>query len=163
MASRMFWIIMVAVALVAGTLFQGRSLFFGWADDSSVERRVERAVEAPVQAAVESEIAKLHVVNADGRPVKLTEQTKRELGEAMRRFAAAEARLAMVRVADSNQAAAAEARSRRDAAKAELERLQAEIERQEAQYATDRDLARQQVQQEIRSSVRETVRAATRG
>ncbi|MGI8704702.1 MAG: hypothetical protein ACR2JJ_02710 [Sphingomicrobium sp.] len=161
MASRMFWIFLVAVALVAGTLFQGRNFIFGAAGDAAVEARVEQAIEGRVGRAVESSFERVHVVGSDGRTIDVAPQTKRELGNAVRRLAAAEAELAITR--DSGDAAARDARSRRDAARADVERLKAEIERQDERSAADRDLVRQQIQHEVRSSVRETVRSAVRG
>jgi hypothetical protein len=162
-ASRMFWILLVAAALVAGTLFQGRDVIFGWAGDAAVEARVEQAIEGRVERAVESSFDRMHVVDSSGRTIDVAPQTKRQLGDAVRRLASAETELAMLRIGDSGEAAARDARSRRDAAKADVERLKDEIERQDEISAPDRDLIRKQIQQQVRSSVRETVRSAIRG
>jgi hypothetical protein len=161
MASRMFWIFLVVVALVAGTLFQGRDLIFGLAGDAAVEARIDRAVEGRVERAVESSFERMHVVGSDGRTIDVALRTKRELGDAVRRLASAEVELAMIR--GSDEAAARGAQSRRDAARADVERLKNEIEQQDGRSAADRDLIRQQIQQEVRSSIRETVRTAVRG
>ena len=163
MASRMFWIVLVAVALVGGTLFQGRDLIFGLAGDTAVEARVDRSIEGRVERAVESRFERMHVVGSDGRTIDVAPQTKRELGDAVRRLASAEAELAMIRIRDSGEAAALDARSRRDTAKADVQRLKAEIERPDELSGADRDRIRQQIQHQVRSSVRETVRSAVRG
>lgn len=162
--SRIFWILMVVLALVAGTLFQARDLVFAWAGDTAVEARVEQAIETRVEDAVESSVERMQIIDSDGRAIEVAPQTKRDLGDAVRRLAGAEAELALMRVRGNDDAAALrEARSRRDAAKSDVERLQAEIERQDELSAPDRDAVRQQIQQDVRSSIRETVRSAVRG
>ena len=162
--SRIFWILMVVLALVAGTLFQARDFVFAWVGDTAVEARVEQAIETGVADAVESSFDRMQVVDSDGRAIEVAPQTKRDLGDAVRRLASAEADLAIMRVRGSDDAAAVqEARSRRDAARNDVERLKAEIERQDELSAPDRDAVRQQIQQEVRSSIRETVRSAVRG
>lgn len=162
--SRIFWILMVVLALVAGTLFQARDFVFAWAGDTAVEARVEQAIETRVEDAVESSVERMQIIDSDGRAIEVAPQTKRDLGDAVRRLAGAEAELALMRVRGNDDAAALrEARSRRDAAKSDVERLQAEIERQDELSAPDRDAVRQQIQQDVRSSIRETVRSAVRG
>lgn len=163
MASRLFWIFLVVAALAAGTLFQGRDLIFAWAGDSAAERATDAAIEGRVERAIEGSFERMQVVDSDGRTVDVAPQTKRDLGAAVRRLASAEAELALLRVRGADGSDSIEARSRRDQAKADVERLKAEIERQEELPTGDRDAVRQQIQQEVRSSVRETVRSAVRG
>ena len=162
--SRIFWILMVVVALVAGTLFQARDFVFAWAGDTAVEARVEQAIETRVADTVESSVERMQVVDSDGRAIEVAPQTKRDLGDAVRRLAGAEAELALMRVRGSDDAAAVQdARSRRDAAKADVERLKAEIERQDELSPPDRHAVRQQIKEDVRSSIRETVRSAIPG
>lgn len=167
MASRMFWIFLVAVALVAGTLFQGRDFILGWSGDSAVERaietKVENAVETQVEEAIEGSFERAQVVDSDGRTMQVAAETRHELGNAVSRLVSAETELALMRVRGASDGAEAAARARRDAAKADVEQLKAEIKRQDASSTPDRDLIRQQVQEDVRSTVRETVRSAVRG
>lgn len=163
MASRIFWIFLAGLALIAGIATQERNWLLGWTADAGIERSTDAAIEARVEQAIESRFDGTPVVISQGRTVDVTPQTSRELGEAVRRLVAAETELALMRVGDSGEAAAAGARSRRDAARAEVDRLKAEIERHEGLSQPDRDRIRQQVQEGVRSSVRETIRTAVRG
>lgn len=154
MLSRIFWVLMVAIALVAGAATQG-NLLFGWGDD---ERAVEKAVEERVERAVEGRVERMEVVGADGRAIPVSPRTKEQLGEAVKSLVSAEAALALARITDDGEPALAEARARRDAARADVERLKAEIDREEKLSRADRDALRARIRDDVRQSVREAVR-----
>ena len=157
MASRIFWILMVGVALIGGAAMQG-GLIFDWSDDHRVERATEARVEARVDNAVDQHFDRMRVVGSDGRTIDVSPQTKRELGGAVRRLVAAEAELALLRIDGDNDAAMREARSRSESARADVERLKAQLEREKQLSERDRDAVRTQIQQEIRESVRSAIR-----
>lgn len=157
MLSRIFWVVLAGVALVAGAATQG-NLLFDWGGD----RETEAAVEARVERAVEERLSKMDVVDADGDAIEVRAETKRELGHAVRRLVSAEAELALASVTDGGESALDETRARRDAARADIERLKGEIDREEQLSDRDRERMQREIQQQVRSSVRETVRAAVR-
>lgn len=154
MLSRIFWILMVVMALVAGAAMQG-NLFFGWGDDEKVS---EKAVEERIERAVEGGAPRIDVVGKDGRTVDVSRQTKEQLGEAVKRLVAAETALALARIRNDGDSALAGARARRDSARADVERLKAEIDREEKLSRADRDAIRARIREDVRQSVREAVR-----
>ena len=154
MASRLFWIFLVIAALVGGMAVQQGGWLFDWGHDAHVDRSIDTAVDARVDRSIEQRFDRMHVVGSNGQAIDVSPQTKRALGEAVRRLVAAETQLALAHIGDGDDVDGA--RSQRDAARAEVERLKGEIDRQEDLSERDRDLIREQ----IRQSVRETVRAA---
>lgn len=154
MLSRIFWVLMVAIALVAGAATQG-NLLFGWGDD---EPPSEKAIEARVERAVEGRVARIDVVGKDGRTIPVSPHTKEQLGEAVKRLVSAEAQLALARIKDDGEPALAEAQARRDAARAEVDGLKAQIDREEKLSKADRDALRARSRDDVRESVREAVR-----
>jgi hypothetical protein len=154
MGSRLFWIMLTGVALVAGAALQGNMLF-DWGEDA----KRHKIVEARADRAVDERLDRMEVVDSQGRTIKVSADTKKELGHAVKRLAAAEAELAMLRIKDGDEADIRAARRRSEAAHAEVDRLKAQIDREE--QLPDRD--RQAVRDQIREEVRETVRSAVRG
>ena len=153
MLSRIFWVLLAGVALVAGAATQGK-LLFGWGDD----RADEAAIEARVERAVEGRVERMEVVQADGRTIDVRPETKRELGHAVKRLVSAEAELALARLTDESDAAVRQTRARRDAARADVDRLKAQIEREEQLSKAGRDALRTQIRENVRRSVREAIR-----
>ena len=154
MLSRIFWVLMVVIALFAGAAMQG-NLFFGWGDD---ERANEKAVEERVERAVEGRVARMEVVGKDGRTIHVSRETKEQLAQAVKRLVSAEAALALAKITDEGEPALAQAQARRDSARAEVERLKAEIDREENLSRAERDAVRDQIREDVRRSVREAVR-----
>ena len=158
MGGRIFWILLTGLALIAGAALQG-SMIFDWDGESRTERATEAAVETRVERAVEGRRSRLEVVGSDGRTIDVSPETKRELGRAVGRLAAAEADLALLRIRDGDETALREARSRSGAARAEVERLKGQIDSEKQLSERDRHAIRTQIRQEIR----ETIRSAVRG
>lgn len=154
MGSRLFWIMLTGVALVAGAALQGNMLF-----DMSDDLKREKIVEARVDRAVDERLVGMKVVDSEGRTIDVSPDTKKELGHAVKRLVAAEAELALLRIKDGDEADIRTAHRRSEAARAEVDRLKAQIDREE--QLSDRD--RQAVRDQIREEVRETVRSAVRG
>jgi hypothetical protein len=154
MGSRLFWIMLTGVALVAGAALQGNMLF-----DMSDDLKREKIVEARVDRAVDERLVGMKVVDSEGRTIAVSPDTKKELGHAVKRLVAAEAELALLRIKDGDEADIRTAHRRSEASRAEVDRLKAQIDREE--QLSDRD--RQAVRDQIREEVRETVRSAVRG
>lgn len=154
MLSRIFWVMMVAIALVAGAATQG-NLLFGWGDD---EPPTKEAIESRVERAVEGNAPRIDVVGKDSRTIPVSPQTKEQLREAVKRLVTAEAHLALARVTDEGEPALAQAQARRDAARAEVDQLKAQIDGEEKLSKADRDALRARIRDDVRQSVREAVR-----
>ena len=155
MLSRIFWVMMVGIALVAGAATQG-NLLFGWGGDD--ERATEKAVEERVERAVEGRVERMEVVGEDGRTIPVSRQTKEQLGKAVKRLIAAEAELALARITDDGEPALAEAQARRDEARADVERLKAQIDSEKQMSRAERDALRTRIREDVRESVRDAVR-----
>ena len=152
MLSRIFWVLLAGVALVAGAATQG-NLLFGWGDD----REKEAAIEARVERSVEGRVSKMEVADSDGRTIHVRPETKRELGHAIKRLVSAEAEVALARVTDESDAAIQATRARRDAARADVVRLKAQIHREEQLSKAGRDALRTKIRENVRQSVREAI------
>lgn len=157
MLSRIFWVGIAGLALVTGMVLQGDFGLLGFGD-RAIDTRIDRTVDRTVDRAVDRSVDHLRVVGADGRQVTISPDTKRALVEAVGRLAKAEADHAVLRIGDAGEEEMRTATARRAEARAEVDRLKAEIERQEEAAATDRDAIRDEVRREIRDSVREAVR-----
>ena len=154
MGSRLFWIMLTGVALVAGAALQGNMLF-DWGDDA----KRHKVVEARVDRAVDERLVGMEVVDSQGRTIKVSPDTKEQLGQAVKRLVAAEAELALLRIKDAGEAEVRAARRRSEAAHAEVDRIKDQIDREERLSERDRQAMRDQIRQEVR----ETVRSAVRG
>ena len=161
MLSRIFWISLAVIALVAGMAFQGDSLL-SWSDDSAADRSRERTIESRIERAVDRSVDGMEVIGSDGKEIDVPPETKRALATAIRTLVAAEAELALARVRNEDEAALNQATSRRDAARAQVERLKADVERRERLSQSEEDVVREEVQQQIREDIRETIRSAVR-
>ena len=159
MLSRIFWISLAVIALVAGMAVQGRGWLFSWSDDARVERSTERAIESRIDRAVDRSVG-IEVIGSDGKEIDVPAETKRALAAAIRRLVAAEAELALARVRDEGASSVKEATTRRDAARAEVDRLKNEVERRERVSKNEEDVVRDQVRQQVREDIRETIRGA---
>jgi hypothetical protein len=158
MLSRIFWIGIAGIALIAGIIVQEGDGLFSWGDDHHVSTKVDRAIEARVERGFD----KMQIVDSGGREIELSRETKREFGQAIGRLVKAEANLAVLGVRDASDEEIQAAKVRRDQARTEVETLKARIEQQKQVSAHDRDAVREQIRQEIRDDVHSAVREAVR-
>ena len=157
MASRALWILLAGVALVAGVATQQRDWLFAWTDEPHIERTTERVIEARVERAVEESFEQMQVVDSDGQAVDVAPETRRDLGNAIRRLVDAEARLAAMQLRKASATAEQDLRIRRDAARADVERLARHVEQQDQFSDADRDAVRNQIRDGIRATVRTAI------
>lgn len=159
MASRIFWVFTAGMALIVGMVLQDGPWFMAWADESEVAERTERAIDRGVDRVVDRSVDRIQVTGTDGREIDISAETKRALGQAIGRLAKAEADLAVLRIGDASSEEIDAANLRRDQARAEVETLKAEIDRQDQASG---NALREQIRREVRDDVRETVRDAVR-
>jgi len=166
MLSRVFWVGIAGVALVIGMVLQD-----GWIFDSverelaveqTVDAKVDRIVDAEVQRAVDGGFDRLEVVGTDGREIDVPAQTKRALAEAVGRLVKAQADLAILRISDAGEDEIRAANAMRDQARADVDRLKAQINDLEQASRLEQDAVRQQIQREVRDEIRTEIREAVR-
>ena len=158
MLSRIFWVGLAGMALLAGIIIQDGDWLFGWNDRHDMSVATERQIEASVERAIEGGVARMQVVDSDGKEVDVAAQDKRALVDAIGRLVEAETALAMIKIRDGSDGERQAAQARRDRARAEVEALEGKIERQRQATRADRDAVRDQVRDEIRESIRDVVR-----
>ena len=156
MLSRIFWIGIAGIALIAGIIVQDGDGLISWGDDHEVSAKVDRAIEARVEGGFD----KMRIVDSEGRQIELSREARKEFGEAVGRLVKAEVNLAMLGVRDASDEDIQAAKVRRDQARTEVETLKARIEQQE--HVSDRDAVREQIRQQIRDDVHAAVRDAVR-
>jgi len=127
MLSRIFWIGVAGIALIAGIAVQDGDRMFSWGDHDDKSAQRERSIEAKVDRAIESSFDKMQVVDADGQEIDVPAKTKRAMADAVGRLVKAEADLAMARVGEDDEKELQAASARRDQARADIARLKAEI------------------------------------
>lgn len=160
MLSRIMWISVAGIALLGGIAIQDGDWLFDWDDSSNVSARVERSIDDRVDRSVDHSFDKIQVAGPDGHKVDLPAETKRAMANAVGRLIKAEADLAIASVNDENDAQVQAARARRDQARAEVERLGAEIEAFERAANGENDTLREQIRREVREDIRASVRDA---
>ena len=161
MLSRIMWITVAGLALVAGMALQN-DWAFGWGVDSRVSERTERRIEEKIDRAIDRSFDHM-TVHSDGREIDVPAETKRAMAAAVGELVKAETDLAMSRIGEENDKEVQVASARRDRARAEVDRLKAQIEALE-EGGKDGDAARrEQIRREVREDVRATVREATGG
>lgn len=158
MASRLFWIFLTGVAIVAGLAVQQRDLLFGWDSDAVTDR----GIEARIDRSIDRSLDRIQVMGSDGKSIDVAPETKRALGDAVGRLVSAETQLALVKLRHSDDAEIRQAISSRDAERAEVDRLKDQIDREKQLSDGDRDVVRDQIQQRIRDDIRESIRSAVR-
>jgi hypothetical protein len=163
MLSRLLWVGVAGIALIAGIALQDGDSVFSWSHDSDVAAKSERAVDKQVERAIEGSFDKMQVTGSDGQDIDVPAKTKRALAEAVGRLVKAEADIAIARVGEDDEEAVREATARRDQARADVDRLKAEIKGLEKAAQGENDALREQIRREIREDVRDTVRAAVAG
>jgi hypothetical protein len=171
MLSRIFWVGIAGLALVTGMVLQDGDWIFGGNDrsiDASVDRAVDRTVDRAadrndraVDRAVDRTVDRMQIVS-DGREIDVPAETKRELAAAVGRLVQAEADHAILRIGDGSSAELQAATVRRDRARADIDRLKAEIKDAEQAARLEHQAVRDQIRREVREDVRDTVREAVR-
>jgi len=161
MLSRIFWISVAGLALIAGIAVQDGRGIFSWTDDHDKSARLERKIEDQVDRAIDHSFDKMQVVGPDGREIDVPEETKRALAEAVGRLVKAEADLAFARAGAGDDRDMQSAQSRRDQARADVDRLKAEIKGYEGRATQSHsDAIREHIEREVKEDVRDTVHDA---
>ena len=161
MLSRIMWISVAGLALVAGMALQN-DWAFDWTDDTEVSERAARTVEERVDRVIDRSFENMQVHGSDGEEIDVPAKTKRALADAVTRLVKAETDIALAKVGDDDTAAIAEASVRRDLARADVERLKVEIKNFERAAQSEHDAVQEQIEREIREDVRASVREAVR-
>ena len=134
MLSRILWIGLAVVALIAGLAYQNRFLI-GFDHDRIADH--------------------VGVVAADGRKIEVPRETKQAMAAAVRSFVSAKTELALLRARDADPQDIRAAEQRSEAARARIEKVKADIDRQRDLPQGDRDALRALIQHEVHQSVRD--------
>lgn len=165
MLSRLFWIGLAGLALVIGMLLQDGGHIFSFADShgditARTERAIDRSIDRAVDRAVDSSVV---VVGPDGEQVDADPATKRALAAAVGELVKAEADLAILDAKGARPDALGAAKARRDGARAEVDRLKAQIKGEDVNSKqVDEAAIRAQVESSVRDDVRDAIRDAAR-
>ncbi len=163
MLSRIFWVSVAGIAIIAGMALQDGNSIFSWSHDKEVSATTERSIEAQVERAIDGNFDKMHVVGADGDEFDVPAETKRALAAAVGELVKAEADMALARVGEDDPEALRAAATRRDQARREVDRLKAEIKGHERAAQSQQDALREQIRREVQQDVRESVKGAVGG
>lgn len=158
MLSRIFWIGIAGIAIVAGMIIQNGRGILSWGDGSDHSR--SQRIESRVDAAIDRSVDRMQIVGSDGEEIDVPAEAKRALADAVGRLVKAETELALLRVREVDKKEIEAATVRRDRARAEVETLKSHIERQKALSDGKRDAIRDQIRDDIRDDIRDTVRGA---
>ena len=161
MLSRILWISVAGIALIAGIAVQDGVGIFSWTDDHDKSARLERKIEDQVDRAIDRSFDKMQVETADGREIDVPDETKRALADAVSRLVKAEADLAFARAGVGDEKEMQSAQARRDKARADVDRLKAEIKSYEGRATRNHsDAIREHIEREVKEDVRDTVHDA---
>ena len=158
MLSRIFWVGLAGIAMITGMALQDGDWIFGSDRERHISARTERAIERSVERAVDGSFEGMQVVGSDGREIDVPRETKRAMAEAVGRLIKSETDLAMLKIGDESAEELRAATARRDQARADVDRLKAEIDGQGEAARLEQDAVREQIREEIRESVRDAVR-----
>jgi hypothetical protein len=150
MLSRIFWIGIAGIAIIAGMILQNGRGILSWGAGHSRSQRIESRVDAAIDRSVD----RMQVVGSDGEEIDVPADAKRALADAVGRLVKAETDLALLRVREADKGEIEATIVRRDRARAEVETLKARIERQKAQSEGKRDAIRDQIRDDVRDAVR---------
>ena len=156
MLSRIFWIGIAGIAIVAGMIMQNGRSILSWCDGPHHAR--SQRIESRVDAAIDRSVDRMQVVGSDGEEVDVSPEAKRALGDAVGRLVKAETELALLKVRDAGKDEIAAATDRRDRARAEVETLKSRIEDQKTRSDDKRDAIRDQLRDDVRDAVRDVAR-----
>ena len=157
MLSRIFWVGVAGIALIAGMALQDGDRVFSWGHDEP-SPRAERSIDERVDRAIDRSFDKMQVTGADGEEIDVPAKTKRAMADAVGRLVKAEADMAMARIGEDDQEAMQAAGVRRNQARADIDRLKAEIKDFERAAQGENEALREQIRSEIRAEVRDSVR-----
>lgn len=160
MLSRIFWIGIAGMALIGGMFLQSGDSIFSWGDKPEISVHTERTIEEKVDRAINRSFDKMTVTRVDGHEVDVPAETKRAMAAAVGELVKAETNLAMVRVGDGSDEELAAARARSEKARAEVDRLEAEIKKLERMSSSERDALREKIKREMQEDVRDSVTEA---
>jgi hypothetical protein len=158
MASRLFWIFVAGIAIVAGFALQQRDILFAWGSDSDTDR----GIESRIDRSIDRSLSRMEVVGSDGRAIDVAPETKRALADAVGRLVSAETHLVLAKVRHANESELRQATLNRDSARAEVDRLKDRIDQEKQLSGRDRALVREQIRQKVRDDIRESIRSAIR-
>ena len=162
MLSRIFWVGLAGIALVSGMILQNGDEMLAWTGYHDMSASAEQAAEAKADRALDRSFDRMEVVGADGRKLDVSAETKRAMASAVGELVKAETNLALIRIGDESEREVLAANARRDRARAEVDRLKAEIEAQDRAGPQDPERVRAQIRTEIQEDIRATVRDAVR-
>lgn len=161
MASRIGYFLIAGGAVLGGMIIQDGDRMFGWGEETKVAIHTERAIEARVEREIDRSIDRAQVIDVNGREIDVTPDAQRAMGEAVARLVKAEADLAVLRVRDAGADELQAADAVRDQARAEVDQLKNEIDREE-QTAVLGSEAPEDLQRQIRDEIRTEIRDAVR-
>jgi hypothetical protein len=156
MLSRLFWIGVAGIALIAGIAVQDGDGIFSWDHDES-SASSDRSIDERVDRVIDRSFDKMHVVGSDGEEMDVPAKTKRAMADAVGRLVKAETDLAMARIGDDDEEALQAAQSRRNQARADIDRLKSEIRDFERAVQGENEALREEIRREVREDVRESV------
>lgn len=158
MLSRIFWFSVAGIALIAGMVFQGNSIF-GWHDRAHEMRDSHRA-DAKIDRIIDRSFEKMQVIGSDGQEVEVPAETKREMAGAVSRLVKAEADLALARMGDDEEDEIQSAEARIADARADIDRAKARIKSAERAARSEHDALAEEIKREVREDVRASIREA---
>ena len=159
MLSRIFWVGVAGIALIAGIAFQDGRGIISWDHDEPAVQR-ERSIDDRVDRAIDRSFDKMHVTGADGEEIDVPAKTKRAMADAVGRLVKARADLAMARIGEDDAEAMKAASADIDRARADIDRLKSEIKDFERAAQGGNEVLRDEIRSEIRAEVRDSVRDA---
>lgn len=171
MLSRIFWVGIAGIALVTGMILQDGDRMFSWGHD--VDRQVDRSVDTDVDRvvdtvkdnvdrAIDGSFDQMQVTDGEGNEIAVPAETKRALGAAVGNLVKAEADLAILKVRDGSAEEMRAANARRAEARAEVDRLKAEIKGEGPAARAEQDALAAQIERDVRDDVRTQIREEIR-
>ena len=157
MLSRILWIGVAGIAIVAGIALQDGNRIFSW-DNDPPHRTSASEHESRIDRVIDRSFEKMEVIGPDGEEVEVPAETKRELADAVSDLVKAEADLAMLRIGDGSDEEIAAARKRIADTRAHIDRVKNRLERAERGPTVDRDAMREQIRREVQEDVRASMR-----
>jgi hypothetical protein len=159
MASRIFWVVITAIALITGAVWQGDRGLFSWGSDEASDK-TEQVIRASVGRAVDGSMDHMQVIGSDGREIEVSPEAKRAMSAAVAELVKAEADLAVLKIRDGSTERINEANKRRDLARTKVDRLKDEMKGQERAAAAEHAAIGEEIQREVREDVRAAIRDA---
>ena len=163
MLSRIFWIGLAGIALIGGMILQGGGGIFSWGDHREISAKMDGSVEERIDRAIDRSFDKMTVMGTDGEEFDVPAETKRAMASAVAELVKAETDLAVARVGEDDEEAVKAAQARRAKARADVDRLEAEIRKLDRASSGDREAIREQIKREVQEDISGTVKEAVGG